>query len=356
MAVSEALVEQTTRHSVFLERLKSGEVKRFEPFLQEMDEILRDRLSREDLTAFQRSRVERLVREVSELLGAVMGRYEQTLTDNLMELAEYEAEFEARSIDEVLTGSYQTAVPGVEQVRAAVLSVPLSVRGADGGKLLEPFIRDWSRQEVVTISNRIRQGVFEGETTQDIIRGIRGTRANRFTDGLLSVTSRHAEAVTRTAVQHVASVSRQETWKANSDLVTGYRWVSTLDSRTTIQCRSLDGRLFKTGQGPVPPIHVNCRSSTVAELSERYAWLKEDGTRASKDGYVDADLSYYEWLKRQPASFQDEALGATRAKLFRSGGLSAEEFSRLNLNRNFQPLTLEEMRQKEPLAFERAGL
>lgn len=356
MATSEALVEQTTRHSVFLERLKAGEVKRFEPFLQEMDEILRDRLSRADLTAFQRRRVERLVAEVSDLLGAVMDRYGQALKNSSLDLADYEAEFEARSLNEVLTGSYEAVVPAVEQVRSAVLTVPLSVRGSDGGKLLEPFIRDWSRQEVVTISNRIRQGAFEGETTQDIIRSIRGTKAARYTDGLLAVTNRHAEAISRTALQHVASVARQETWKANEDLVTGYRWVSTLDSRTTIQCRSLDGQVFRMGKGPVPPIHVNCRSSTVAELSNRFAWLQEDATRASKDGYANADLSYYEWLKKQPASFQNETLGKTRAELFRKGGLSAEEFARLNLNRNFMPLTLAEMKAKEPLAFERAGL
>lgn len=356
MATSEALIEQTTRHSVFLERLKSGEVKRFEPFLREMDQALRERLSRVDLTAFQRNRVETLVREVDSLLGEILGRYETDLKDSLMDTADYEAGFEQRSLNEILTGSYEAIIPAVEQVRSAVLTVPLSVRGADGGKLLEPFIRDWSRQEVVTISNRIRQGAFEGETTQDIIRAIRGTKARKYTDGLLAVTNRHAEAVTRTAVQHVASVARQETWKANEDLVTGYRWVSTLDSRTSQQCRSLDGRIFKTGNGPVPPIHVNCRSSTVAELNQRFSWLKEDATRASKDGYVDAELSYYEWLKKQPVSFQSETLGSKRAQLFRSGGLTSEEFARLNLNRNFMPLTLEEMKAKEPLAFERAGV
>lgn len=32
-------------------------------------------------------------------------------------------------------------------------------------------------------------------------------------------------------------------------------------------------------------------------------------TRASQDGQVPASLSYFDWLKRQPAAFQDEALG-----------------------------------------------
>ncbi|MNR66542.1 hypothetical protein D3C85_1900820 [compost metagenome] len=69
-----------------------------------------------------------------------------------------------------------------------------------------------------------------------------------------------------------------------------------------------------------------------------------------------ADLSYYNWLKQQPASFQDRAIGPVRAKLFREGGLSIERFAELQLDRNFSPLTLAQMKAIEPLAFERAGL
>jgi hypothetical protein len=71
---------------------------------------------------------------------------------------------------------------------------------------------------------------------------------------------------------------------------------------------------------------------------------------------VRADLSYYDWLKQQPAAFQDKAIGPVRAKLFREGGLSVERFAELQLDRNFAPLTLTQMKVLEPLAFERAGL
>lgn len=52
----------------------------------------------------------------------------------------------------------------------------------------------------------------------------------------------------------------------------------------------------------------------------------------------------------------DIAIGTTRAKLLRSGGLSAERFAELQLGTNFQPLTLDEMRRLEPKAFARAGI
>jgi hypothetical protein len=71
---------------------------------------------------------------------------------------------------------------------------------------------------------------------------------------------------------------------------------------------------------------------------------------------VSANETYYSWLKKQPVEFQREAIGPKRAKLLRSGGLSAQRFAELNMGRKFQPLTLEEMRSLEPLAFERAKL
>jgi hypothetical protein len=72
--------------------------------------------------------------------------------------------------------------------------------------------------------------------------------------------------------------------------------------------------------------------------------------------HVPGSESFYEWLKRQPASFQEQAIGVARAKLLRDGGLSAKRFAELQLDRNFKPLTLDELRQIEPLAFKRAGL
>src|SRR5690606_22639421 len=146
----------------------------------------------------------------------------------------------------------------------------------------------------------------------------------------------------------------------------GYRWVSILDSVTSQICRSLDGQVFAFGKGPLPPAHANCRSSIIAELFGR--WLKRGptgrfvkrderkATGAKGRENVDGNVTYYEWLKSQPEAFQDDALGPTRATLFRKGGLSAEAFAKLNLGRNFEPLTLDEMRRLKPNAFRRAGL
>jgi SPP1 gp7 family putative phage head morphogenesis protein len=353
--MAQLLSEIATRHQVYLERLKSGEANQFAAFLLEIDRSIRRRLGAANMTDFTRARLERLLAATERDLQKILDRYYDQLSGNLIELAQYEAGFEARSLEQVVRG-FEVAVPAEAQVIAAVTTRPLSVRGPDGGKLLEPFIRDWSANEVKRVSGAIRQGFYEGQTTAQILQAVRGTKANQYRDGILSIVNRDAEAIVRTAVQHVASQARQITWEANADIVQGVRWVSTLDSRTTQQCRSLDGRVFAIDKGPRPPIHIRCRSTTVAELADDLAALSGGATRASVNGQVEAGETYYSWLKKQPEQFVREAIGPTRAKLLLNGGLTAERFAELNLGRSFQPLTLAEMKRLEPTAFIKAGL
>lgn len=355
MAQSEALIESTTRHQVYLERLKSGEVNQLASFLLDIDRRIRARLGGDELTEFSRARLERLLGSLDKDLSKIFDKYYDDLAGHLADIGEYEAGFEARNLNNIVTGAFESVVPSSNQITAAIFSDPLSVRGPDGGKLLESFVKDWSSAETKRVTGAIRQGFFEGQTNSQIKRAIRGTRANKYADGLLSITSRNADAIVRTSVQHAASTARFETWK-ESPMVKGYRWVSTLDGRTSRICQALDGQVYKLGNGPRPPVHVRCRSTTVADIDERFAFLREGATRASKDGPVDANQTYFGWLKQQAPEFQNDAIGPVRAKLLRDGGLSSERFSELSLNRNFEPMTLAQMRTAEPNAFKRAEI
>jgi SPP1 gp7 family putative phage head morphogenesis protein len=357
----QAILDATIRNAVFLERLKASEVQKFAPFLKEIDRSLRERLSRGDLTSYTIERLNRLLDEVGALLLGIFGRFTDQLTLDLVDLANYEAQFEATNLTKAapITVSVEAVVPTAAAIRSAILTNPLSIRGADGGKLLEPFIKDWTTAERNRVTGAIRQGFFEGQTNSQIIQRLRGTKALKYSDGILAVTDRNATTVVRTSIQHVTTQARMETAKANTDVVTKIELVATLDSKTSQICRTLDGKTFPVDSGPRPPFHPNCRTTfvMVTRLSELFA---QGATRASKGadgpGQVNADLTYYEWLKKQPAAFQDQAIGKARGALFRSGGLTTERFSELQLDRNFKPLNLEQMKALEPLAFERAGI
>lgn len=349
------LAEQTIRHQVFLEGVKTGEANTYAAYLRRIDRALRLRLS-DDMTDISRTRLERLIRAIDKDLSGIFQEFQDEIEISLGDIAEYEADFEARSVNKVLDG-LELDVPAVEQVRSAIFTNPLSVRGADGGKLLSSFIKDWTKTDVKRFTGAIRQGYFEGQTNAQIIKTIRGTRANKFKDGLLAISSRNAEAIVRTSVQHTASMARQAVWAKNRDVIKGVRWVSVLDNRTSHMCRSLDGQKFKIDKGPRPPIHIRCRSTVVADVKSEFSLVKKAKfKRSSQEGPVDANLTYYSWLKRQPKGFQEQVLGKSRAKLFRDGGLTSERFAELNVGKRFEPLTLEEMRRLEPLAFEKADI
>jgi hypothetical protein len=59
--------------------------------------------------------------------------------------------------------------------------------------------------------------------------------------------------------------------------VTHWRFLATLDSKTTVQCAANDGKTFPVGEGPMPPLHANCfpgdtvvsSSSGVASVTKR---------------------------------------------------------------------------------------
>lgn len=355
MSTAPALVSLATRQQVMLERLKAGEVKKLETFLKQAADVIRKRLSEGELTDMERNRAEIQLQAIRTELAAIYGRAGVQMTDGLRDLSGYAAGAEVRALDNVLTG-VELSAPAGNQIYAAALARPMT--SGKSAAMLEPFIKGWPDRSVEAIENSIRQGFFEGRTNQQMIADVVGTKANNYRDGLIDVTRRNAETVVRTAVQHVAQVARNEVFAANADIVKQYEWVSTLDGRTSPQCQALDGQVFAVGSGPLPPIHHNCRSSVVPVIANKYMreTLREGRTRASADGPVSANLTYYEWLKTQDAAFQDEAIGPLRGKLLREGGLSAQRFQELQLGRNFEPLTLEQMEKLEPVAFNRAGL
>ena len=103
----------------------------------------------------------------------------------------------------------------------------------------------------------------------------------------------------------------------------------------------------------------NCRSSTAPVLDARYKLDDSVNTRASRGAeggqQVNADLTYYGWLKDQGAqgpkgrAFVLDTLGNERGKLFLDGGLTADKFKLLTLDELFQPIPLKDLRKKQSL-------
>lgn len=349
---SDEYIEVITRHQVYVERYKANQVQALLERLGDLESQIIDIINRVENP--NKTQMKALLIDLRRIELAFYEEYLEEITQSLSAFAEVEADLEAQRLGSIfLSQDYEAKVASVDQVLRALNNSALQVQTSGGAIMLDDLLKRYQRAQVERLNGVVLSGYSQGQTTQEVIQRVRGTRANNYRDGLFDISARDAESVVRTSLQHTSNTARMATWQQNQDFIIGYVIVATLDSRTSAICRSLDGRVFQVGNGPVPPFHYRCRTTTAPEVDEKFKYLKSGATRSSQNGYV-AEQSFYEWLKTQPETFQVEVLGEVRAKLFRDGGLSAKRFAELQLDKNFQPLTLEELKAKAPAAWAEA--
>jgi SPP1 gp7 family putative phage head morphogenesis protein len=348
LATNDDIADVLVRHQIGLQRLSTATARKVLALLRRSDARLVERLAREDLSAISRARQERLLEAIRKIVDSAYTDVTGALRVDLDALSEYEVQFNADAMRRTIPVEVDFTLPTQAQVIAAVNSRPFQ------GRVLREWFRDLPAQAFARLRSAIRMGIVEGRTTDQIIREIRGTRANGYKDGILEIDRRHAEAAVRTAINHTATVAREKLWEGNERLLKGVQWTATLDGRTSAVCRARDGTVYPVGSGPRPPAHPNCRSSVVPVLKswQELGFSGGDlpvGTRASMNGQVAGDVTYNDWLRRQPVEFQDDVLGVAKARLFRQGGLTLDRF----VDRAGREYTLDELRRREAAAWER---
>ena len=354
---NEAVLDRGVRHAVFLQRYKTGVVNELmgklnAEVLPDALERLRTRLARiasrgADAGPWTTQRFRDVLGGLDKTLGAGLHDLGSDARAELAELAMTEAEWQARAIGDALPRGLEIDLdlPTAGQLRSIVTSRPMQ------GQVFSQWWGRVGRQAKVDIARQLRIGLAEGETTDQIVRRISGTSAGRYMDGVFGGPRRDVESTVRTGANHVAAQAREELYKANDDVVKGVQLVATLDGRTTETCMAQDGKVYPVGEGPRPPFHYQCRSSTIPVLKswkELGIKLQEapPGTRASMGGQVPAKTTYGQWLRKQPRAVQDDVLGPRRAALFRSGAVKIDRF----VDARGRKLTLAELRVKEGLA------
>ncbi|MCW8158985.1 hypothetical protein D7243_22725 [Stutzerimonas stutzeri] len=364
--VNELLFDELTAHAVDLQQYSEGVTRRMIALLNRVDADLAAELAaaleRMPADSFTVERLEALLGSVRQLNAAAYASVTEALQGELRAFSAYEAGYQSTL--------YQSAIPAAVQVRYSIASVsPDQVYSA---AMSRPFqgrlLRDWASQieagRMAKIRDAIRTGYVEGKTASEIVRGIRGTRAAGYADGLLQRPRRDLMAVVQTAISHTAQVAREQFIDANRDLIKAEVWRSTLDSKTTAEfCVQRDGKQYTPVThkpighdmpwlGGPGRIHWNCRStSTLVTKSWKELGIPIEeispSDRASMDGVVPAKTTYGDWLQRQSAARQDQVLGPERGRLIREGGLKLPDL----YAPNGRYLTLEELRERDAAAF-----
>lgn len=197
------------------------------------------------------------------------------------------------------------------------------------GEVVSKAFRGIAVDQAERFSQVVRQGLLTGEPTPAIAKRLIGSlqfgeRAKTVREitaaggQATAIADNQIVALVRTSINQVANTASQQVYEANQDITKKYRYVATLDTRTSAICRALDGKVFEYGKGPTPPQHFNCRSTTVPVIN--YKELGFDppppGRRAAQGGQVPANTSYGKWLSEQDLATKAKALGASKVAYF----------------------------------------
>lgn len=231
------------------------------------------------------SRLEMLEYQLVQLIQELFAEYEGSIDDHLIDIYQYSYYHSAYEIAKG-TGVGTTLTTLATDDIKKIISKPWAVDGRDFSE------RIWSDR--TKLVNELHQVMMRGFTT--------GSGQWKMTEDLvkrMNVSYSNAARLISTETAFVRSTSDAQAFKDTD--VEQYKYVATLDRRTSQVCRSLDGKIFDLKDREVgvnaPPMHPRCRSTTVPYFGVTY------GMRAArdKDGktiYVPASMKYQDWYDK----------------------------------------------------------
>lgn len=243
-------------------------------------------LSEELDTLAMRSRISRLDKLYAETLKALdrLGRKtEDRMTDFLMKA--YKDRFYHGIYDVIeRTGIMKANVAIDDDTAQKIAAAPWS------GKSYSQRI--WKNDQ--QLGTALRTVVSNG-----LHRGLSVPQMAKMVEDKMHAGLSNAKRLVRTEMNYVQNRAAADSIKESG--MKYYRFIATLDRRTSVTCRSHDGHVYsideyRPGEN-APPLHPNCRSTIAGSLK---GWHSEDGTRAARniDGktvHVPKNMTYESW-------------------------------------------------------------
>lgn len=313
-----------------LSRFESGEQARIISLLKKMERELIAKTAA-GTTDWSKARIAQQTAEIN----TVIRRYYDTISGHMVDTTTALAQISATSAGaalSTLTDGAASVLPSESVLRA--LAKDSLIMGA-------PQAEWWARQSAdvaFRFQAAFRQGLVAAETSQQIIKRVREQ---------MDVTRANAASLVQTSMTSVANESRMEVFSANSDVVTGVKWLATLDSRTCARCGPRDGMTWNLDGSPInatlpfvqPPLHFNDRC--VLSPQTRFSTLG-GGQRASDAGPVDRKTTFEDFLASKSDAWQNENLGKGRAEMYRDGKITLKDLT----SGTGRALSLDELRVK----------
>ena len=349
MASVDLVTSIYSSHAVYLERVAAGFGLEVKPYLNSIESRVTrtlNKLPKRALTTEQRNNV---LSEIDTINREELQGYTTEYKENNKELAEHENEFNKSTLT-TLTESVAVATPTAAAVNSLAIGTPIKT-GDKQYTTYNRYINTYWKKYADMINATAEAGFLTGGTNQEIAKVILEQLPAD-----LKRAENAAKTMARTATNHYGNAATRAFVDTNDKVLSGYRFIATLDGDTSKQCRSLDQRVFPKSANnvPWPPLHPNCRSRMVYEIDGRYSYDSATAKRPSKFT-VDGDLDpkqvsskaiYYKELGKLDANSQNAVLGPTLGKAFRKMD-NPELFAKQTIDSTYNPISIKDLKKKD---------
>lgn len=243
-------------------------------------------LSEELDTLAMRSRISRLDKLYAETLKALdrLGRKtEDRMTDFLMDAYK----------DRFYHGIYDVAE------RTGIMKANVAIDDDTAQKIAAAPWSGKSYSQRIWKNDQQLGAVLRTVVSNGLHRGLSVPQMAKMVEDKMHAGLSNASRLVRTEMNYVQNRAAADSIKESG--MKYYRFIATLDRRTSAICRSHDGHVYsideyRPGEN-APPLHPNCRSTIVGSLRDVY---NEDGTRTARNYekktiHVPKNMTYESW-------------------------------------------------------------
>ncbi len=356
--------DELIKSQLYLERLKPQSLDILRSRINKAEaKISLAIISTQNLT--EKARYAELRRVISEQLSIIYEPY----TDLILEDMQRASELSYNATNKILN-----TVAALEATRTALAYKDLNQSAISrildvNRPILGQTIGETKTFLTQSQTSRIKAAVINGLTD-----GVGLAKAQRnalafenMQDTFSKIKRNDLATLTRTSMLQAINDARDESYNQHEDLIVGWTFLATLDSRTSFICASLDGTFYSSDKYSYntipkkPLLHYNCRSLLVPETRTS---IKIEGRRpftiqssktvnhrdntsstkftVEKAGQVKGSTKFPEWFSRQSKTFQKDYLGPSRYTLYNENKLTFD----LLVGAKNQPLTLDQLKDK----------
>jgi len=285
---NETITAVYAQHTALLQRVGASQGNDVTPFLINIENGVQRIFNRYRDRAKTAANQVIIQDQINELTRTELQAYIVELKKDQRAIGKNEGEFAGDTLNDVVeTDGFKAVVPSSSQISTLAIATPIQLSESSFttyNTMMRKYWQNWTDE----IDALVQNGFVTGETINEIADGVfNQMRLERssVSKNTLNRARRSARQIAITGTNHYANTARIAFVDQNDDILTGYRLISVIDSRTSQKCRSLDQKFIPKDSPKLstftPPLHRGCRTALVYEVDERFKLDRKDTQRAS---------------------------------------------------------------------------